>query len=167
MKKILTTLALSSSIFLGSYANATKIGYVNVDALLSTLPQIQQASIDIKAQFEPRELALIESSKSFQKRVEKFKKNKDTMLESKAKKEIEILVNLEQELQSKSTQLKKDIRSKNESVLKVVQIQINEAINLFAKKEKYDIILYQKIAYVSDDIDITKAISIQLKLSEK
>ena len=167
MKKIILSVIVLTTLLASNISQATKIAYVNIEALLATLPQIQKASVEIKLEFSTREKEVIKLSKTLQTRVDIFKKNKDTMIESKVKKEINSLIQLESELKSKSEQLKTDIRAKNEAVLQVVQKRINDAINLIAKRDNFDLILYQKIAYVSDRSNITALISDQLKEGEQ
>lgn len=154
--KLLTLLV--GTIFLLGTTFASKVGYVNVDEILTTLPKIQKASADIRKEFSKREAEILKLSSDLEARVNKFKKDKDTMLQDDANKEIKSLLELENVLKRQSEQLKDDIRSRNEEVLREVQNDINDAINKIAELEAFDIVLYQNIAYVSATSNITNLV---------
>lgn len=164
MKKQHFALLFSLAFFFSTASFASKIGYVNVNAVLSNSSELKAESDKIRQIFKPREAKIIALSDKLQTRVKSFKKNKDTMLESEAKKEIASLVKLESELQSKTNKLKEDISKKNELVLESMQSKINNAINKIAKAQNFDIVLYQEIAYVNDASNISEQVS---KLLEK
>ncbi len=165
MKKHLLKIILLISI--STYAYASKIGYVNVEHLLVTLPQVKQASIDIKKEFKPRESKLIKLSTELKDKIKDFNINKVTMAENKVKEEVDKLVKLESNLKTMAEKLQKDIESKNIKTLGVIQDLINNAINDIATANDYDIILYQKIAFVSNKVDITELVSKKLNKIEK
>ncbi len=154
-------------ISISTYAYASKVGYVNVESLLITLPQVKQASIDIKKEFSPRENELIKLSNELKEKIKNFNINKVTMAEDKAKEEVEKLVKLENSLKNTATKLQTDIENKNIKILAVIQDLINDAINEIAIEGNYDVILYQKIAFVSDKTNITELVSKKLNKIEK
>jgi outer membrane protein len=48
-------------------------------------------------------------------------------------------------------------------LLNDIESLVNQAINEYAIRESYDLILYDNIAFVSDKIDITQEIILKLK----
>ena len=70
----------------------------------------------------------------------------------KAQKKIQ---NSKIEIQRIERELREDIDIRRREEIGKLQAKINEAIEEMAKKDKYDLILYQGVAYASKEIDIT------------
>ena len=70
----------------------------------------------------------------------------------KAQKKIQ---NSKIEIQRIERELREDIDIRRREEIGKLQQQINEAIEEMAEKDKYDLILYQGVAYASKEIDIT------------
>ena len=70
----------------------------------------------------------------------------------KAQKKIQ---NSKIEIQRIERELREDIDIRRREEIGKLQQKINEAIEDLAKKDKYDLILYQGVAYASEEIDIT------------
>ena len=62
------------------------------------------------------------------------------------------------DIQRDERELKEDINLRRREEISALQGKINIAIDTFAKDKKYDLILYQGVAYASDGIDVTKDI---------
>ena len=59
------------------------------------------------------------------------------------------------EIQRIERELREDIDIRRREEIGKLQAKINEAIEEMAKTDKYDLILYQGVAYASKEIDIT------------
>ena len=59
------------------------------------------------------------------------------------------------EVQRVESELREDIDIRRREEIGKLQQKINEAIEDLAEKEKYDLILYQGVAFASKEIDIT------------
>ena len=70
----------------------------------------------------------------------------------KAQKKIQ---NSKIEIQRIERELREDIDIRRREEIGKLQQQINKSIEELAEKEKYDLILYQGVAYASKGIDIT------------
>ena len=55
------------------------------------------------------------------------------------------------------------MNSKKIDLLKEIEILVNQTINEYAKRENYDLILYENIAFVSDKVDISKEIIAEIE----
>ena len=162
MKKIIIIfIALLSSSVL--YAQSVKIGYINIDHVVTSSPQFSQENDRIITRFKPKERNLLLLSNNIQVLVNKLNKNKDDFSQSEIKTEINKITNLEQKLKQQALTLKKQLALENKQSLGKIQNLINMVIRKIAEEQNFDLILYQKVAYASKKINITTLVSQKLK----
>ena len=145
-------------------AQPLKIGYINIDHLVSSSPQFIQANQVVIKAFQPQERQLLALSKQVQLSADTFNKNSKTLTQSERKTEIKKIANLERQLKQQARALKKQLNLKNEQELSKIQDLINRVIKQVAEDQNFDLILYQEVAYVSKKINITPIISQKLRL---
>ena len=145
-------------------AQPLKIGYINIDHLVSSSPQFIQANQVVIKAFQPQEKQLLTLSKQIQLSADTFNKHRKTLTQSERKTEIKKIANLERQLKQQAQALKKQLKFKNEQELSKIQDLINRVIKQVAKDQNFDLILYQEVAYASKKINITPIISQKLRL---
>ena len=145
-------------------AQPLKIGYINIDHLVSSSPQFIQANQVVIKAFQPQEKQLLALSKRIQLSADTFNKNSKTLTQVERKTEIKKIANLERQLKQQAQTLKKQLKLKNEQELSKIQDLINRVIKQVAKDQNFDLILYQEVAYASKKINITPIISQKLRL---
>ena len=145
-------------------AQPLKIGYINIDHLVSSSPQFIQANQVVIKAFQPQERQLLALSKQIQLSADTFNKNSKTLTQSERKTEIKKIANLERQLKQQARSLKKQLNLKNKQELNKIQDLINRVIKQVAEDQNFDLILYQEVAYVSKKINITSIISQKLRL---
>jgi outer membrane protein len=145
-------------------AQPLKIGYINIDHLVSSSPQFIQANQTVIKEFQPQERQLLALRKQVQLSVDTFNKNSKTLTQSERKTEIKKIANLERQLKQQARALKKQLNLINEQELNKIQDLINRVIKQVAEDQNFDLILYQEVAYVSKKINITPIISQKLRL---
>ena len=139
-------------------AQSIKIGYIDVEEVINSLPQYQHDNDSLIQQFEPKKQQLLDLFKHIELLKENLNNldrslNNETYQEELNKiKELEVSFQLETELWQQQLNQKK-IES-----LQKIETMINLAIEEFATSEKYDLILYQNAAFVSDQVNITNQI---------
>jgi outer membrane protein len=145
-------------------AQPLKIGYINIDHLVSSSPQFIQANQVVIKAFQPQEKQLLALSKRIQLSADTFNKNSKTLTQSERKTEIKKIANLERQLKQQARSLKKQLNLKNKQELNKIQDLINRVIKQVAEDQNFDLILYQEVAYASKKINITPIISQKLRL---
>ena len=144
-------------------AQSIKIGYINVEEVINSLSQYQHDNDSLIQQFEPKKQQLLDLFKHIELLKENLNNldrslNNETYQEELNKiKELEVSFQLETELWQQQLNQKK-IES-----LQKIETMINLAIEEFATSEKYDLILYQNAAFVSDQVNITNQIISKIK----
>ena len=144
-------------------AQSIKIGYINVEEVINSLSQYQHDNDSLIQQFEPKKQQLLDLFKHIELLKENLNNldrslNNETYQEELNKiKELEVSFQLETELWQQQLNQKK-IES-----LQKIETMINLAIEEFATSEKYDLILYQNAAFVSDQVNITNKIILKIE----
>jgi len=147
-----------------SQAKTLKIGYINVDHLVTSSAQFIQANQIVIKEFQPQQDELITLANKINSLVKEFKQDKDTLSQLEIKSEIKKITNLEQQLKRQASSLKKQLALRNTQELSKIQDLINQTIKAIAIEKKFDLILYQEVAYVSKELNITPLIAEQLRL---
>ena len=132
-----------------------KIGYVVVEKILKEAPQTASSNKKLEKEFKSRTDSLQKKVKAIQKQEKDFNKNSVTMAAADRQKAQKKIQNSKIEIQRIERELREDIDIRRREEIGKLQAKINEAIEEMAKKDKYDLILYQGVAYASKEIDIT------------
>ena len=144
-------------------ANSIKIGYIDVEKVINNLSQYQQENNALIQQFEPKKQQLLDLFKH----IELLKKNlnnvETTVSNETYQKELEKIRELEISFQTDTELWQQQLNQKKRESLQKIETMINLVIEKFATSEKYDLILYQNAAFVSDQINITNQIISQIE----
>ena len=132
-----------------------KIGYVVVEKVLKEAPQTAASNKKLEKEFKSRTDGLQKKVKAIQKQEKEFNKNSVTMATADRQKAQKKIQNSKIEIQRIERELREDIDIRRREEIGKLQQKINEAIEEMAKNDKYDLILYQGVAYASKEIDIT------------
>jgi outer membrane protein len=158
MKKIIFLLLLSTNIF------ATKIGYINIDLLLSESTQFNESKQKLSVEFSKKDNKLTKQAKVLENLLQDFKENKEDLTKQEQKQQVNEIKKLDFALKEAVDKTRNQFELRSQEDLQKIQDKINDIIKKFAKENKFDLILYKDIAYISTDLDITKQI---LKLLNK
>ena len=144
-------------------AHSIKIGYIDIEKVINSLSQYQQENNALIQQFEPRKQQLLDLFKH----IELLKKNlnnvETTVSNETYQKELEKIRELEISFQTDTELWQQQLNQKKRESLQRIETMINLVIEKFATSEKYDLILYQNAAFVSDQINITNQIISQIE----
>ena len=144
-------------------AHSIKIGYIDVEKVINNLSQYQQENNALIQQFEPKKQQLLDLFKH----IELLKKNLNnvgtTVSNETYQKELEKIRELEISFQTDTELWQQQLNQKKRESLQKIETMINLVIEKFATSEKYDLILYQNAAFVSDQINITNQIISQIE----
>ena len=139
-------------------AQSIKIGYIDVEEVINSLPQYQHDNDSLIQQFEPKKQQLLDLFKH----IELLKKNLNNVDRSinneNYQKELDNIRELEASFQKETELWQQQLNQKKYESLQKIETMINLAIEEFAISENYDLILYQNAAFVSDQVNITNQI---------
>ena len=139
-------------------AQSIKIGYIDVEEVINSLPQYQHDNDSLIQQFEPKKQQLL----NLFKHIELLKKNLNNVDRSinneNYQKELDNIRELEASFQKETELWQQQLNQKKYESLQKIETMINLTIEEFAISENYDLILYQNAAFVSDQVNITNQI---------
>jgi outer membrane protein len=138
-----------------SYAADLKIGVVNAGAVLDKSPQKTAALARLEKEFAARSKSLEAKHRALRAAQEKL--NKDgAILSADERREKERTVLADQrDLQRLQDEYSEDLSIRRNEELRKLEQDIAETIVELAKKESYDMILYQGVIFASDKVDLT------------
>lgn len=152
-----------SMLYIGSAHAAEKIGFVDLPRLLQDSPQRQEASARVEKEFASRKQKIDTLAARIKSTQEDLKRNSDTMSSTQVKTKESDLLDLQRELKREQQYFNEDLSLRNNEELKDLQNVIFQTIAKVAKREGYDLVLAEGIAYYSDKVNITSIILDQLK----
>jgi len=156
MKKILLTIFLIMSIN-SAYAEL-KIGFVSINKILKDAPQTAISNKKLEKEFKVKTDKLKKSIVALQTKAKSLEKNGLTMDDATREAKKRELQLAQIDIQRSERELKEDINLRRREELNKLQAKVNIAIDQFATKEKYDLILYQGVAFTSEATDVTKEV---------
>jgi outer membrane protein len=143
---------------LSSYATDIKVGFIDINKVVTSLTQYKQSIDSISREFEPKKQELLDLFNH----IELVRSNIESIKESNSSKslneELTNLANLELSFKEETEFWQKTINDKKLNLLNNIEMVVNQAINDYSTQEKYDLILYENVAFVSDKVNITEEI---------
>ena len=157
VKSIAFTAAAASMLFAGtSLAADQKIATVNVQQVISQLPQMAAIQQTITNEFKDQIDALKKMEGDIKYNMEKRQRDEAIM----SKKEIETLeatINgLRQEYAAKAQPLQQNLKRREQEEQQKILLIVKESVDKVATKEGYDLVLQQSaVAFSKPDADIS------------
>ena len=156
-------IVIFSLLCLSSFAENIKIGFIDTNQVVTSLSQYKKSIAEISSEFEPKKQELLD----LYNHIELVRTKIDEALKSDSDKSIEDelakLSNLEQSFRKETEFWQNTMNNKKIDLLKEIEILVNQTINEYAKRENYDLILYENIAFASNKVDISEEIIAEIE----
>ncbi|MFC3194332.1 OmpH family outer membrane protein [Marinicella sediminis] len=140
-----------------------KIGYVDMNTLINSSPQILDANRTITAEFEEQNNKIAQQASDLKLLEDSISKEGNFMTPDKLAELQERARILDRQVRRAKEDLKDAITIRNSQLVDEVQNQIKTVVARYAEDNGYDAILINAILYANDDIDITDEILQQLR----
>jgi len=141
-----------------AWTETVKIGYIDTQRVVNNLPQYQQSVDEISKEFEPKKEELLDLFKHIELLRAKVSSISKTEKKENLKIELSKLALLEESFKQETEFWQETMNTKKIELLQKIELLINNTINELAIAEKYDLIIYQNAAFVSDEINITRKV---------
>ena len=132
-----------------------KIGFVDVAKLSESAPQIRSAQMKMDAEFGGREKELLALQREIEGLEEALARDSAVMSDSERSKKERAILGKRREGKRVQDEFRDDINIRRNEILRKVNEEIGKAIEAYARKNNYDLILAQGVMYSSDKVDIT------------
>jgi len=139
-------------------AHSIKIGYIDVEKVINNLSHYRQENNLLIQQFEPKKQQLLDLFKHIELLRKKLSNVETTINNETYQKELDTIRDLEFSFQTDTELWQQELNQKKLESLQKIETIINRAIEEFAVDENYDLILYQNVAFSSDEVNITNKI---------
>jgi len=139
-------------------AQSIKIGYIDVEEVINSLPQYQYDNDSLIQQFEPKKQQLLDLFRHIELLKENLMNFDRSINNENYQKELDNIRELEASFQKETELWQQQLNQKKYESLQKIETMINLAIKEFAISENYDLILYQNAAFASDQVNITNQI---------
>lgn len=150
----LAVLALAAS---GAAAADLKIGVINLERILSQSQSAQVASDRLNKESRIRQDEIEALTRRFKQRLEDFEKNSSSMSESEKVAERRALAEMERDVTRRSREARDEFNQKRNEEVLLLQGQVARICKDIAKKEDFDLVLYEYF-YASDRVDLTNRV---------
>jgi len=139
-------------------AENLKIGYIDINKVIENSSLYQSANNMLVEEFDPRKNTLIEQYDVINSLKEKVLLPNDVYDDSLYFDDLKQILDLNNNFQLKSEIWQQELNQRQYNLLSEIELIINNTINSYAVSENYDLIIYEKVAFVNDEINITKEI---------
>lgn len=168
MKKMKLSWLLLALAFVGTSVNAAelKIGVVNAGAVLDKSPQKTQALSRLEKEFSARGKSLESKLKGLRADQDKLAKDSAILGADEQKSKERKILSEQRELKRLQDEYSEDLSIRRNEELRKLEQKIAQTIVDLAKKESYDLVVYQGVIYASDKVDMTAKV-LELLKAEK
>jgi outer membrane protein len=141
MKKFLSTLTLIL-LFVAVQGHAqVKIGYMDVQAVMSELPQMENVQSELEVYVTEKQQQLQDRTASFQEAVADYQENQASMSQEQQNTREEELGSMEADLRSFQQSLQTEIQQYRQQLLAPIYEDIDQAIADIAEEQDLDFVL--------------------------
>jgi outer membrane protein len=165
VKKMKLSWLLLALTFVGTSVNAAelKIGVVNAGAVLDQSPQKTQALSRLEKEFSARGKSLESKLKVLRSDQDKLAKDGAILGADEQKSKERKILSDQRELKRLQDEYSEDLSIRRNEELRKLEQKIAQTIVDLAKKESYDLVVYQGVIYASDKVDMTAKVLELLK----
>lgn len=145
----------------------TKVGYLNVTMVAEESPQYKAARRQLQKELERREKDLKSKAEKLGKLEEKFKRDAKVMSESELKRLERDILSRQRKLKNARDEYRDELSLRQNEERNKLLRQVAEVVKDVGKKEGFDLILTDGVAYASDRVDISQKVLNRLKKVSK
>lgn len=167
MAFLVAAFLLGSSLPGFAQSSDLKIGYVNLQELVSKAPQSAAAIEKAQKEFATRQEELKGMATEVQALREKLVKERITMSDDARKKLEENLLSKEREYKWNQSILDEDAKIRENQILTEIKQLVFKAIVEIAKQDKYDLVLTDGVIFKSARVDLTAKVLSELRKGAK
>lgn len=166
--KILRNLLVTITLLFGMVpaamaADASSVGYVDIQYLIDNSPQAQAATENLEQQFGPQQQELRQKQQEFQQLQERMQKDGLVLSESERAEMEKRMRELQRELQRGQDAFREELNIQRNNALSEVREAVLQAVQNLAEEEGYDLIVGQGVLHASDAVNLTERVLERMK----
>ena len=163
-RKLILGLGVLLAVSLSAQAQNLKIGYADVDYILSQLPDMKQVESELQSQNTQLQNQLEAKLKEYQDKLQSYQQTASTMLPAVKQDKERELAQLEQNIQKFQADAQTSLQKKQADLMQPLYEKVGNVIETVAKEKGYNFILNGQIAgvdvviYAEKENDISNAV---------
>ena len=142
-------------LFISANALAAKVAVLEVQKIFAESKQAKAYQQALEKEFAPRQQVLQGKQAQLQLEARNYEKNRLIWSDNEAKKKENEIIRLRQEYQQYGQELQQELKQAQQKNIRSIESMIEEIVEDIAKKENYDLVLFQGIAYHKKSLNIT------------
>jgi outer membrane protein len=144
-----------------------KIGFVDYSQLMSQSPQAKKVLAQLRADFMPREQALVKLQNELKARASKFQRDAATMTDEQREQTQNDLAARDRDLQRRQQDLQDELTERRNEALQDLQRVLSQAVADYAKSQNFDLVLMGGVIYAKGTMNITPTILARLQAATR
>ena len=140
-----------------------KIGVVNVQKVLTSIPQTETATKKLEKEFAPRDRSIGKENKTLEALAERLKKDGAIMSEGERTRVERDITTKQRDLKRKATEFQEDLNFRRNEEMQAIQKKIAANVRDYAKENQFDFVLVNSAVYFSDRVNVTGDIIERMK----
>jgi outer membrane protein len=162
MKKLL--LLVLATLAIGFSVNAQKkMGYLNSQELLGTMPEYKKVNEELEAYYKQMESDFAVLTNEYQAKVKEYQDKEKTYSESMKEVKVKEIQSIEQRIQEFRQSSQEKLGKKESDLVEPLLKKIHDAITAVGKENNFDYIYNESaLLYAKDSEDITTLVKAKL-----
>ena len=141
-----------------SGAQTLKLGYINLEQIIGNSSQYQQESTQLVKEFQPKKQELLDLFDHINLLQLNLQETRGGLSQKNLQNKVDKINKLERHFKKETDLWQQQLTEKKLIALDRIQTLVSHIIKEVAMDEQYDLILYQKVAFASDEINISDLI---------
>lgn len=139
------------------------VGYVDMQRLLDSAPQILSARSRLEAEFEPVNADVLELESKLADAEERLLRDRAIMGNEDAEALDREIRTLRRDLRRKREDARDELTFRMQKELEAIEDDINNVVKAFARERGYDLLIQSPVVYADERIDITDEVLERLR----
>jgi len=142
-----------------------KIGAVNSVRLWDQAPQSENMKTQLEKEFAPRDRELVGEQKKLKEMEDRLAKDAAIMSENERRNLEREIIESRRDLKRAQDEFREDLTFRRNEEMAKIQKEVIEAIQIVAKQNNFDVVLFEGVIYASSKVDMTQLVIDHLKKS--
>jgi outer membrane protein len=160
---LLTACLLSAALTQSATAEDYKIGAVNSVRLWDQAPQSENMRAQLEKEFAPRDRELVNAQKKLKEKEDRLAKDAAIMSENERRNLEREIIESRRDLKRAQDEFREDLTFRRNEEMAKIQKEVVEAIQIVAKQNNFDVVLFEGVMYASAKVDMTQLVIDYLK----
>jgi outer membrane protein len=140
-----------------------KIGAVNSVRLWDQAPQSENMRTQLEKEFAPRDRELVASQKKLKDMEDRLAKDAAIMSENERRNLERDIIEARRDLKRAQDEFREDLTFRRNEEMAKIQKEVVDAIQVVAKNNNFDVVLFEGVIYASAKVDMTQLVIDYLK----